>query len=72
MVANLASAFRLIFFSFFQDSIFLFYLLFATNYKADNHCMSSAASIESVFLNWMLSLVLFIFILAFLPVIYAL
>ena len=34
--------------------------------------MSSAASIESVCLNWMLSLVLFIFILAFLPVIYVL
>ena len=71
MVANLASAVHLIF-SFFQDSILLFYLLFATNYKADNHCMSSAASIGSVCLKWMLSLVVFFLILAFLPVIYVL
>ena len=47
-------------------------LFFAANYKANKHYMSSAASIESVCLNWMLSLVLFVFILAFLFVIYVL
>ena len=69
MVANLASA---VHFFFFQDSTLLFHLLFTTNYKADNQCMSRAASIESICLNWMLSLVFFIFILAFLSVIYVL
>ena len=47
-----------------------FHLLFAAIYKADNSYISSAASIKRVYLNWMLSLVLFVFILTLLFVVY--
>ena len=75
LAVNLPPTAHLNLFFFFSHLNFFFpfyYLLFAANYKANNHYMSSAASIESVCLNWMSNLVLLVFILVFLFVIYVL
>ena len=52
-----------LFFLFKQKSCF-FILLFAANYKVNKYYMSVTPSIESVYLNWMISILLYVFPLA--------
>ena len=59
--SNTYYSFKFIFFLFKFKSCFSI-LLFVANNKAKKHYMSSAASTESVYLNWILSLIIIFFI----------